>query len=109
MTDEELARALERGVIANDAFRHTDHLRVACVYLRESRTIDEALERMKDTLRRFATASGHAEKYSDEITAFWMYQIAAVRAIMPDATSADLMRAFPRLLDRDAVRPAVRP
>jgi hypothetical protein len=106
MTDTELARALERGDVDNEAFHHAEHLRVACVYLDESQTIEEAFGRMRDTLRRFATAAGKPEKYSDAVTAFWIYQLAAVRAIMPDASCTDLIRAFPRLLDKAALRPS---
>jgi hypothetical protein len=103
MTDAELARALERGEVPNEGFHHADHLRVAWVYLQESTGVDCALARMADTLRRFAAAVGKAEKYSDAITAFWMYQMAAARAVMPDADCAAVLRAYPRLLDKDLI------
>ena len=56
---------------------------------------------MADTLRRFAASVGHAGKYSDRITAFWMYQMAAAHAVMPTAAFDDVVRAFPRLLDKE--------
>jgi len=102
MTDAELARAFERGDLPNTAVHHADHLRVGWVYLEESATVDLALARMQETLRRFATMSGHIDTYSDAVTAFWMYQLAAVRAMLPVADAAEILRAFPRLLDKHA-------
>jgi hypothetical protein len=101
MTDVELARALERCQVPGSGFHHADHLRVAWVYLQESATVGEALARMAATVRRFAVSVGKAEKYSDAITAFWMYQMAAVHAAMPEADCASVLRAYPRLLDKD--------
>ena len=103
MTDVELTRALERGEVPNEGFRHADHLRVALVYLNESPTVDAAVGRMASTLRRFAASVGQAEKYSQPLTEFWMYQMAAVRAVMPSADCDALVRAFPRLLDKNLI------
>ena len=100
MTDTELTRALERGDVPNSGFRHADHLRVALVYLNESPTIGDAIDRMAATLRRFSTSVGQPQKYSQATTEFWMHQVAAVRAVMPDASADTLFAAFPRLLDK---------
>jgi len=101
MTDVELTRALERCEIPNDGFHHVDHLRIALVYLNESPSVEAAVARMASTLRRFAASVGKAEKYSQAVTEFWMYQMAAARALMPSADCQDLVRAFPRLLDKN--------
>jgi hypothetical protein len=106
--DVDLARALERCEPPASGFRHASHLRVALVYLDESATVDEALARMGDTLRRFAASVGQADKYSDAMTAFWMYQVAAVRAVMPAAGFDDVVRAYPRLLDKELIASAPR-
>jgi len=106
--DVELTRALERCEVPSAGFPHASHLRVAWVYLSESPTVDQALARMAATLRRFAASAGRAEKYSDAITAFWMYQMAAVRAVMPGAAVDDVLRAYPRLLDKDLIASAPR-
>jgi hypothetical protein len=103
MTDLELTRALERGDVSNEGFHHADHLRVALVYLNESPSIDAAVERMASTLRRFAASVGRAEKYSQPTTEFWMYQMAAARAVMPSADCEVLVAAYPRLLDKDLI------
>jgi hypothetical protein len=106
--DIELTRALERCEVPAAGFPHASHLRVAWVYLSESPTVDQALARMAASLRRFAASVGQAEKYSDAITAFWMYQLAAVRAVMPGAAVDDVLRAYPRLLDKDLIASAPR-
>jgi hypothetical protein len=103
MTDAELTRALERCEVPNEGFPHAYHLRVAWTYLGESATVEAAVDRMASTLRRFAASLGKAEKYSRPTTVFWMYQLAAVRALMPDADLAAVLRAYPRLLDKNLI------
>ena len=100
MTDVELTRALERREVPNDGFHHADHLRVALVYLNEAPTVDAAVDVMAATLRAFAASVGKPEKYSQSLTEFWMYQMAAARARMPGADCDALTRAFPYLLDQ---------
>jgi hypothetical protein len=99
--DIDLARALERGEIPNAGFPHLSHLRVAWVYLHESATVDEAAARIASTLRRFAASAGKSEKYHQTITVFWMRALAAARSAMSAATLDEVLRAHPRLLDKD--------
>src|SRR5256885_7482978 len=101
-----LARALERCDVPNEGFPHASHLRVAWVYLNESPSLDQALERMAATLRAFAASVGQAEKYSEPTTRFWMLQVAAARAAMPGADLDAVLRAYPRLLDKNLIRAA---
>jgi len=105
MTDTELARALEHGEIPNAGFRHADHLRVALVYLNETPTVGDAIDRMAATLCRFAASVGQPQKYSQGTTEFWMYQLAAARAVMPGADADALFAAYPRLLDKQLSKP----
>ena len=102
--DIELTRALERCEVPAEGFPHASHLRVAWVYLSESPSIDEAIARMSATLRRFTASVGQAGKYSEPTTVFWMLQVAAARAVMPDADLEGLLRAYPRLLDKNLIR-----
>jgi hypothetical protein len=99
-----LTRALERCDVPGEGFPHISHLRVAWVYLNESSSLDQALERMSATLRAFAASVGQAEKYSEPTTRFWMLQVAAARAAMPDADLDAVLRAYPRLLDKNLIR-----
>lgn len=98
-------RALERGKIPDTGFPHAAHLRVAWVYLNEEPSLDAAIGRMSVTLRRFAESVGKAEKYSEPTTVFWMLQVAAARAALPHAGFDDLLRAYPRLLDKNLIHP----
>ena len=95
-----MTRALERGELPNEGFHHSDHLRVGLVYLDESASVGEAIARMAATLRAFATSVGKAEKYSQPLTEFWMYQLAAARAITPGVTADALFARCPRLLNK---------
>ena len=101
MTDIELTRALERGQIPNDGFHHRHHLRVGLIYLDESASVGDAIDRMAATLRAFAASVGKADKYSQRLTEFWMYQLAAARALTPGITADDLFARCPRLLEKD--------
>src|SRR6202040_4107643 len=80
MTDVELARALERGEIANENFHHASHLHVAWVYLSESSSVKEAASKMRETLRRFASSADKLEKYHETITLFWVHLLACAHA-----------------------------
>ena len=93
-----LTRALERCEVPPEGFPHASHLHVAWVYLNESAT-----------LRRFAAAVGKAGKYSESTTVFWMLQVAAARAAMPGAGLDTLLRAYPRLLDKNLMRASEAP
>jgi hypothetical protein len=102
--DVTLTRALERCDVPTEGFPHVAHLRVAWVYLNESPSLDRAVERMSATLRGFAASVGAAEKYSEPTTVFWMLQVAAARAAMPGADLDAVLRAYPRLLDKNLMR-----
>jgi hypothetical protein len=102
--DVALTRALERCQVPPAGFPHASHLRVAWVYLNESPSLDHAVEQMSMTLRRFAASVGKAEKYSEPTTVFWMLQVAAARAAMPGADLDVVLRAYPRLLDKNLMR-----
>jgi hypothetical protein len=101
MTDLELTRALERGDIPNECFRHASHLHVAWVYLAESTSLEEAAEKMSATLRRFAAAAGKSEKYHETMTRFWMYLLARFRASESGQDLREIVEANPRLLEKN--------
>src|SRR5580765_6851984 len=107
--DVALARALERCEVPPEGFPHASHLRIAWVYLNESGSLDHAVERMAATLRRFAASVGRANKYSEPTTVFWMLQVAAARAAMPGADLDAVLRAYPRLLDKNLMRTSEAP
>ena len=101
MNDVELTRALERGEIANENFRHASHLHVAWVYLSESASVDQASAKMRDTLRRFAASAGKPEKYHETITLFWLHLLSLARIAASGETLEKLVGTNPQLLEKN--------
>jgi hypothetical protein len=101
MTDVELTRALERGEIANANFHHVSHLRVAWVYLVESSSVQQAGNKMRDTLRRFAAGAGKPQKYHETITLFWVHLLSRAYAASRGGCLEDIVRANPQLLEKN--------
>jgi hypothetical protein len=101
MTDVELTRALERGEIANEHFHHASHLHVAWVYLAESSSVQQAANKMRRTLRRFAAAAGRPEKYHDTITLFWVHFLSRAYAASRGERLEDIVHANPQLLEKN--------
>jgi hypothetical protein len=101
MTDEAFARAFENGAVTPAQFDHRAHVRVAWVYLHEAASMDEALPRMRDAIRRFAAAAGAAQKYHETITVLWMRLLADVKARGASGELAEVLRAHPALADKD--------
>ena len=102
MTDAQLTRALERGEIANENFHHSSHLHVAWVYLAESSSAQQAANKMRETLRRFAAAAGKSDKYHETITLFWVHLLARARAVSRGGQRLeDIVYANPQLLEKN--------
>ena len=101
MTDEAFARAFETGGVTPADFNHVAHVRVAWVYLHEAASVEEALARMREAIRRFAAAAGASQKYHETITVLWMRLLADVRARGASGELADVLRAHPALADKD--------
>ncbi len=70
MTDDEFMESFENSSLANESFHHSDHVRMAFLYLQRYPPI-EALERFSNALARFATANGKPQLYHETIT--WAY------------------------------------
>jgi hypothetical protein len=101
MTDVELTRAVERGEVANETFRHASHLHVAWVYLCESASVEQATEKMCATLRRFAASAGKPEKYHHTISLFWVQLLGGMQAVYAGECLEQIVRTHPRLLEKD--------
>ena len=101
MTDEAFARAFEHGTVTPAEFDHVAHVRVAWVYLHESASVDEALDRMRAGIRRFAAAAGASQKYHETITVLWMRLLEEARAGGASGELADVLAAHPELADKD--------
>jgi len=66
-----LVDAFERATIPASEFSHVAHVAVAVSYLAESPR-DQALERMRNKVRAFATHHGVNGLYHETLTTFWM-------------------------------------
>ena len=56
---------------------------------------------MAEALQRFAASVGQRQKYHHTLTIFWVFTLAGLRAAMPDASADEVLRAHPRLLDKN--------
>ena len=101
MTDVELTRALERGEVANENFHHVSHLHVAWVYLAESSSVQQAANKMRDSLRRFAGAAGKPQKYHETITLFWVHLLSRAHAVSGGERLEEIVHANPQLLEKN--------
>ena len=102
MTDEEFARAFEAGLVTPEAFDHRAHVRVAWVYLHETGSLEAAIPRMRDAIRRFAAAAGASQKYHETITVLWMRLLDEVKGRAGARSEmCDVLRDFPSLADKD--------
>lgn len=102
MTDDQFARAFERGEIAPAAFDHRAHVRVAWVYVREGPSLEAATTRMRDGIRRFAAAANASQKYHETITILWMRLLAdAAARLATPCELRELLEQRPELADKD--------
>jgi transposase len=77
MTDAEiltLVDRLERCLLGKEEFHHRDHLTVAVVYLYDS-DLETAMDRMRQSLKRFAAHHNVTKLYHETLTRFWLQQV----------------------------------
>lgn len=67
MTDDELIGGFESGSLPNESFHHTDHVRMAFLYVRRYPAL-EAIQRFSSALARFAAANGKPQLYNETVT-----------------------------------------
>ena len=100
MDDREFLRLFHDGSLPGEEFRHRGHLRLAWLVLSHHR-LDEAESTVAREIRRFATASGAANRYHDTLTRFWVRLVGHTMENAPDVGSIDaLLARFPFLLDK---------
>jgi hypothetical protein len=74
---EAVVRGFETCATPAAEFHHREHLVVAVWYL-QTLTCDEAVARMRAGLLRFLEHHGvNPKKYSEEVTVFWIFEIAS--------------------------------
>ena len=67
MSDNEFLACFEAASLPNDGFHHTDHVRMAFLFLSRYPAL-EALRRFCESLQRFAAAHGKPQLYHETIT-----------------------------------------
>jgi hypothetical protein len=101
LDDDEFVIAFETPTLANERFRHYDHVRLAWIYLRRA-SCEAATERMVAGIRRFALHHhGDLSKYHDTITRAFMRLVAAHVALTPHESDFTIFAAAnPELFDK---------
>lgn len=107
MTDDDFVHSFEDCTLANTAFHHRDHVRLAWIYLGRYTPL-EALTRFVEGLKRFASFHGHPGLYHETITWAFLFLIHERMADGPGiesweefaARNPDLFAWNPSVLDR---------
>jgi hypothetical protein len=106
LADDELLRGFETASLPNDAFHHTEHVRVAWMFVKRH-GLPHALGEFSQALKRFAMAKGAPNLYHETITWAFVLLIGDRMARRPAATwpefadqNPDLLSWKPSLLDR---------
>jgi hypothetical protein len=98
LTEEEAIAQFENGSLPNESFHHSDHVRMAYLYLTRFPVLD-AIQRFSSALARFAAANGKPELYNETVT--WAFLL-LIRERMERApqpqTWAEFIQANPELL-----------
>ena len=113
LSEDEFLQAFHSCRLPNSEFRHADHLRLAWLHLRRA-TFPDALEQVRNGIRRFAEHHGAPHLYHDTVTTAWVRLLAThhestfaefLRANEPRLTAALLHRFWtPEVLASDAAR-----
>ena len=98
--DEHFLAAFEAGQIANQSFHHRDHLRLAWVQIHRL-GLEQASESVTVAIRHFAAHHGHANRYHDTMTRFWLQAVAIGINHHPELAFEELLRAESHLLDKN--------
>ena len=101
LTDDEFVRAFHSGALPNERFHHRDHLRLAW-FLSRKLGPEEASRAISSGIQRFAAHHGHAAKYHETMTVFWVRIVGHLVTSHPDIADFETFLAtFPMLLDKD--------
>ena len=99
LPDDEFLHAFFAADLANSDFHHRDHLRLAWLLVRRD-GLAEAEVRVTAGIQHFAAVHGHASRYHDTMTRFWVRLVAHAVADRREIVEFDaFLAAYPMLLD----------
>src|ERR1700686_600664 len=98
--DEQFLAAFEAGKIANQDFHHRDHLRLAWIQIRRLGPGPGA-DTAAGAIRQFAPPHGHAGRFPETMTRFWVRVVGMGITSHPTVSFDDLLAAEPHLLDKN--------
>lgn len=100
MTDEEFLHAFTTATLPNAQFHHRDHLRMSWLMLQRL-GLEAGAEAIVSGIRHIAGAHGHAPKYHETMTRFWIWLVDHAMRARPEITSFDdFLTAYPMVLDK---------
>ncbi len=100
LSDDEFLHAFFSAELPNSDFHHRDHLRLTWLVV-DRRGLPEAERVIAEGIQHFAAVHGHAARYHDTMTRFWVRLVAhaiANRRQIDDFEA--FLAAYPMLLDR---------
>lgn len=100
MTDDAFLQAFMDCTLPNERFHHRDHLRLAWLLVRRLGVAQGGIV-IGQGIRRFAASHGHAPRYHETMTQFWVRIVGHMVQARPDIEDFDtFLGAFPQLLDK---------
>jgi len=101
VADAVFLAAVEGATWPGEAFKHREHLRLAWLYLRRHGQ-EAGMERIRETILRYATALGAAGIYHETLTRAWGACVGGALRETPGLEPFDVfLAAHPELLKRD--------
>lgn len=85
LDDDALVEEFESCRLPASQFHHSDHIRLAWIYLGRM-SDEEATARIEESIRRFAAHNGVSQKYHHTITLAWMRLVAGARRATLEVT-----------------------
>jgi len=99
LSDDEFLRAFFSAELSNSDFHHRDHLRLTWLMVRRH-GLPEAETAIARGIQHFAGVHGHAARYHDTMTRFWVRLVAHAIANRPQVEDFEaFLAAYPMLLD----------
>ena len=101
--EDSFVQSFEACEYPAEKFRHADHIRLAWIYIRRY-GLEKAEERIRTSIRNFASSVGHAPKYHETMTRAWLRLVHAALVGTPDAADfVQFVTQNPLLLNKKAL------